>query len=311
VEQNEKRALMEALIFTSEVPLSTKQICRALKSDTAEVKKLIEELKQSYQEHHGLTVIEIAGGYRITCAPEFGERIRKLFGRTRQFRLTGPSLETLAIIAYKQPLTKAEIEQIRGVATDGVVRTLLERNFIKIVGRKEELGRPFLFGTTRIFLEHFGLKGLKDLPDASELEKMVGTIEEKEEQRLVESDPNLGRPQLLIADDELTGQWAAESAPVGESAPADITDEATVSEIGLVVSAPDFALEGESAPADLTDEPEPIGDILEPCESAPADLEVDDEPEVEPEPGLTVEPIADLPATSTAASAPVDVPAAD
>ncbi len=266
-----KRALIEALIFASEEPVSIPRLVDVVGGSKAEVRQMVDELRDAYDRFHGLTVIEVAGGFRITGRPEFAEAIRRIYGKHKQLRLTAPSLETLAIIAYKQPVTRAEVEQLRGVATDGVVRTLLERGLIKIVGRKEELGRPFLFGTTRAFLEYFGLQSLRDLPDAGELDRMVGNINERETEQYVEGDPNADRPPLRLSDEELRGLWrGGESGPVGESAPVPGPGESSPGVITEVQGDEAF----ESALADLTWD----GDPEELAESAAAALPADDEP---------------------------------
>ncbi len=253
-----RRALIEALIFASEEPLSIQRLCDVAGGTKDEIRCMVEELREAYERFHGLTIIEVAGGYRITCRPEFAEIIRKIYGRHKQMRLTAPALETLAIVAYKQPLTRAEVEQLRGVATDGVIHTLLERGLIKIVGRKEELGRPFLYGTTRAFLEYFGLQSLRDLPPVHELDKMIGTVTEKEKDRLIEGDPNAGRAALKLSDEELRGLWTApESSPAGESGAALVTQvagdaafESALADLTWSGDQAELAAAAESAPPD-------------------------------------------------------------
>jgi len=130
----------------------------------------MEELRISYlRDGRGFRLVELAGGYQLRTASEFAPYILKLFKEPREERLSQPALETLAIVAYRQPIVKAEIEAIRGVDVSGVLQTLVDRGLVRIAGRKEVPGRPFLYETTRLFLEHFGLKDTEELPHISEL----------------------------------------------------------------------------------------------------------------------------------------------
>lgn len=159
------KKIIEALLFISEKPLTADDFQRALDGMAEdEIRKTIEELRQEYLEHErSFGIAELAGGYQIVTNPEFAPWINKLFKRD-ETRLSVPALETLAIIAYKQPLTRNEIERIRGVNVDGVLKTLLDKSLIKIRGRKDAPGRPITYGTTDEFLKRFGLKGLEHLP---------------------------------------------------------------------------------------------------------------------------------------------------
>ena len=159
------RKIMEALLFVSEKPLTTEDLRQALDGlDDEKIKEAIAELREDYiKSERSFNIAELAGGYQIVTNPEFAPWIDKLFRRD-ETKLSTPSLETLAIIAYKQPLTRSEIEKIRGVNIEGVLKTLLDKNLIKIRGRKDAPGRPITYGTTDKFLEDFGLKGLEHLP---------------------------------------------------------------------------------------------------------------------------------------------------
>lgn len=159
------KRIIEALLFVSQKPLKGQEIGQAIDGmEEEKVREAIEELRQEYtKEERSFGIAELAGGYQIVTNPEFAPWIGKLFRRD-EMRLSNPSLETLAIIAYKQPLTRSEIEKIRGVNVDGVLKTLLDKNLIKIRGRKDAPGRPIAYGTTEDFLERFGLKGLEQLP---------------------------------------------------------------------------------------------------------------------------------------------------
>jgi len=166
MEENNLKSAVEALIFASEKPITAEQIKRVLGNlDTASISKIIAELQNEYEaQNRGIRVIEIAGGFQMITSSNFAPFLKKLFKNRYSDKLSKPALESLAIIAYKQPLTKSEIESLRNVNVDGVMKSLLEKNLIRICGRKKVPGRPFVFGTTREFLEHFGLKSLQDLP---------------------------------------------------------------------------------------------------------------------------------------------------
>jgi len=164
--ENNLKMVIEALLFASEKPLMLEQLKDALDNlPTDEIRKTIEELRGEYEKaNRGIRVIEIAGGFQMITAPVFASFLRKLYkGRSAQ-RLSQPGLETLAIIAYKQPVTRLEIESIRNVNVDNMVKSFLEKGLIRITGRKKAPGRPRVYGTTRQFLEHFGLKSLDELP---------------------------------------------------------------------------------------------------------------------------------------------------
>lgn len=163
--------MIEALLFASEAPLSAADIARIDETlDEEGVEALIAELKQEYaEEERAFDVVEIAGGYQLLTRPEFAHVLERYDTVPLNSRLSTAALETLAIIAYRQPVGRAEVEEIRGVGAGGVLRTLLERNLVEVVGRGEGLGRPLLYGTTRFFLEHFGFRTLQELPRSDEL----------------------------------------------------------------------------------------------------------------------------------------------
>jgi len=164
--------LMEALLFIAGEPLRLADLKEITGLREEELKDLAEELSAEYRERGGGVLIsEIAGGWQMHTNPEHSEWARKLKGGPQGAKLSPAALESLAIIAYKQPLTKAELEALRSVNSDGVIKTLLERRLIKVVGRKEAPGKPLLYGTTREFLIHFGLKDLTELPTLKELER--------------------------------------------------------------------------------------------------------------------------------------------
>jgi segregation and condensation protein B len=160
------KSAIEALLFASECPLTIEQLRQALDNlDADTIRKALEELKSEYElENRGIRLSEVAGGFRLVTATTFATFLKKLFKERYTERLSKPALETLAIIAYKQPLTRSEIESLRAVNVDGVMKNLLDKGLVRITGRKKAPGRPIVYGTTRLFLERFGLKSLEDLP---------------------------------------------------------------------------------------------------------------------------------------------------
>jgi segregation and condensation protein B len=171
----EVRAIVEALIFASPEPITPKMLFKLLADEPKEdVAAAITALKADYENRPGLQMVEVAGGYQIVTRPDLHEWVRRLFHERSSQKLTVQGLETLAVIAYKQPITALEIAEIRGVNTTGVLSTLLERHLIKIVGRKNVVGRPFLYATTKEFLIRFGLKDLHDLPKIEDMAEALG-----------------------------------------------------------------------------------------------------------------------------------------
>src|SRR2546427_4887820 len=177
--------VIEALLFSAQKPLSIREISTAIKSAEgddspnefarvreAEVAAAIEQLKTEYVEHgRAFQLIEKAEGWQLATDPKYAPWVRQLFPAPKPARLSAPALETLAIIAYRQPITRADVEAVRGVNIDGVLQTLMERGLVKIAGRAEVPGRPLLYETTQFFLDHFGLRNLDELPNVEELRK--------------------------------------------------------------------------------------------------------------------------------------------
>ncbi len=172
----ELKAVIEALIYASPDPLTPKTLFKVLESEPKEdVQVSLDALRRDYAEGlGGLHLVEVAGGYQIVTRPELSEWVRRLFHERKTQKLSVAALETLAVIAYKQPITAPEITEIRGVNTAGVVATLLERRLVKIAGRKQVVGRPFLYATTREFLIRFGLRDLNDLPKMEDMADVLG-----------------------------------------------------------------------------------------------------------------------------------------
>ncbi len=169
------KAVLEALIFASPDPLTPATLFELLDETPKEdVEQALAALQAEYDQRGGLQMVRVAGGYQICTRPELHEWVRRLFHQPSKQRLSGQALETLAVIAYKQPITSAEIAEIRGVNVSGVVGTLLDRQLVKVVGRKQVVGRPFLYATTREFLNRFGLSDLGDLPKVEEMAEALG-----------------------------------------------------------------------------------------------------------------------------------------
>ncbi|PYJ49547.1 MAG: SMC-Scp complex subunit ScpB [Verrucomicrobia bacterium] len=179
--------VVEALLFSAQKPLSIRELTTAIKgagaedelspnefarATEAEIAAALEQLKIEYvQEQHAFAMTEKAEGWQLVTDPAFVRWVRQLFPAPKPARLTAPALETLAIIAYRQPIIRADVEAVRGVSIDGVLQTLMERGLVKIAGRAEVPGRPLLYETTQFFLDHFGLRALDELPNVEELRK--------------------------------------------------------------------------------------------------------------------------------------------
>ncbi len=177
--------VVEALLFSAQKPLSIRELTTAIKgagaedelspnefarATEAEIAAALEQLKIEYvQEEHAFAITEKAEGWQLVTDPAFVRWVRQLFPAPKPARLTAPALETLAIIAYRQPIIRADVEAVRGVSIDGVLQTLMERGLVKIAGRAEVPGRPLLYETTQFFLDHFGLRALDELPNVEEL----------------------------------------------------------------------------------------------------------------------------------------------
>jgi segregation and condensation protein B len=227
----ELKFILEAVLFSAQKPLNLKEIrdvfaaapehaegndtARALKKvKEAELTAALEQLAREHEEAgRSYRIACVAGSWQFVTQPEYAPWLKALVGhRIRPPRLSQPALETLAIIAYRQPILRAEIEQVRGVAVDGVMQTLLERGLVEQVGRAEVVGRPMTYGTTAIFLEHFGLRNLEELPAADELRR----IPVQRPESLVTAEPGLATvpPEQLALPKE--GQAAPPAAPSSE-----------------------------------------------------------------------------------------------
>ncbi len=207
------KAVIEALVFASPEPLTPKMLFKLLENEPKEdVELAIRSLLGDWESRGGLQMVEVAGGYQIVTRPEMHEWVRSLFHERKTQKLSVQALETLAVIAYKQPVTGPEIAEIRGVNTAGVLSTLLERHLVKIAGRKAVVGRPFLYATTREFLIRFGLRDLSDLPKVEDLADVLGF---EPPAGLAESGPSEGRLPLEVEGAESPAD--GDAAAPGES----------------------------------------------------------------------------------------------
>jgi segregation and condensation protein B len=187
----EIKKIIEALLFATPDPLTQVKVNGIFDPDTPNLKKFVDELNEQYSnEDHSFEIRQVAGGYQLVARKEYEHLIRRLLSRSGRLSLSPAALDTLSIIAYKQPVSRYEIEAIRGVDSSGVIKTLLNRKMVKIKGRDTGPGRPLIYQTTNMFLEHFGINRLSDLPKLKEITE------------LMESDPTLGE-QIAVFQEQL------------------------------------------------------------------------------------------------------------
>jgi segregation and condensation protein B len=235
--------IVESILFASQKPVSAKELSNFLKGaaeaakenpeitcfakvKSAQLQDAIEQLEREYAETgRAFEVRESAAGWQLVTKADFAPWLRQLFPENRQARLSAPAMETLAIIAYRQPITRADIEAVRGVAVDGVMQTLLDRNLVRIAGRSEIAGRPLLYETSQFFMEHFGLKDLDDLPNASELRKIPLPKAEPPKENPAETPTET--PAEALA--EPAPEEAADNPSASDTAPSSTTDSSTPS----------------------------------------------------------------------------------
>jgi len=174
MEKNTLKSILESLLFINEKPISTGELMQVIDTCKNEIEDSLKELTAEYsQRKAGICIVKIAGGYQMCSTPDNSPWVKKMYQERNKQKLSTASLETLAIIAYKQPITRIEIEEIRGVKVDAMARKLSDLGLIKIAGRKNVIGKPFLYITTRNFLEYFGINSLKELPNLEEFTKIV------------------------------------------------------------------------------------------------------------------------------------------
>ena len=206
MEREELKSIVENVLLAADQPINASELSKIFLdgTDKAELQSILDELKEEYSSHN-LQVTEVADGYQLCTRHEYNDYIRKFLKLDRSTRLSQPSLDTLSIIAYKQPLTRQEVDEIRGVDSSGVIKTLLEKKVIGPAGRKKVPGRPIMYRTTQKFLEYFGLKDLSDLPTLEDLREVL----EGEEVPL--------QTQIEFSASEASEALTSEVEPVSES----------------------------------------------------------------------------------------------
>jgi segregation and condensation protein B len=255
----ELKSILEALLFAAQKPMSPRELREVLagavehaeearpfkKTKENDVLQHLEQLEKEYlQMARSYRLVCVAGAWQFVSLPEYAPWLKALVGeKARPPRLSQPALETLAIIAYRQPLTRSEIEQIRGVSVDGVMQTLVERGLVETVGRAEVVGRPMTYGTTPLFLEYFGLRNLDELPAADELRRIV--VQRPESLLTVEPGLATAPPEQLQAQPAEPEPAVAEPSPVTPGAGAEAS------------SGPDQVEAAPAAPSSTTPSPEP------------------------------------------------------
>jgi len=181
------KSIIEALLFAAPEPLTQARLNAIIPDEELDLAAIVEELNFDYlQQNKAITIAAVAGGYQILTIPEVHLYVQRLLNKTRRLQITPAAMEALAIIAYKQPVSKLELESIRGVGCDSVVRSLLEKELITIKGRDPGIGRALLYGTTQQFLEAFGLNSLQDLPRLKELSELMAEEPSPEETNATE-----------------------------------------------------------------------------------------------------------------------------
>ncbi len=254
--------IVEALLFASDAPLTAADLARGDETlDEDQVEAAVQELRSEYEsQERAYQIYELGGGYQILTRPEFAPYLERFDTVPQSSRLSGPALEVLAVIVYRQPIGRSEIEEIRGVGSSGVLRTLLDRGLIEVAGRGEGLGRPLLYGTTSRFLEHFGFRSLEDLPRPEELPVVLRERPDEEaasDEAVTVASPS-GEP--APPPDEAGGE-AAPDAPAAEHGTAGSGNGRTAaserSQPGAAVDAPD-ATDGP-APSQAVDAPGTAG----------------------------------------------------
>lgn len=237
------KGAIEALLFVADKPLTLESIKDSLQTvDPESIKAAIELLRNEYLERGaGVAIEEIAGGFQILTQPAYATYIRNFFKTRHKEKLSKPSLETMAIVAYKQPVTRADVEAIRGVNSDGVFTHLMDKELIKIVGRKDVPGKPYIYGTTKYFLEYFGLKSLKSLPKLEEFPDLQAPDIDQE----IEVDPEVARE--VEANPDLLPEVPASSVTAPEaSAAGPVLPDVTVSQLAERVIREEIQKDGQS-----------------------------------------------------------------
>ncbi|MEE9259201.1 MAG: SMC-Scp complex subunit ScpB [Nitrospinaceae bacterium] len=223
MEREELKAIVENILLAADQPVSVDHLQKTLMNGAEKLplKSVLEELRQEYQAR-SLQIIEVAEGYQLCTRHEYSEWVRKFLKLDKTAKLSQPSLDTLSIIAYKQPLTRQEVEEIRGVDSSGVIRTLLEKKVIGPSGRKKVPGRPIMYRTTRKFLEYFGLKDLTDLPTLEDLKE--GELEGSTAQTAISFEEPDSHGESVPGGEEDLGESVADSQPEASGSREDSPD---------------------------------------------------------------------------------------
>lgn len=274
-----RTARVEAVLLLASEPLSSRKIGQfASLADGTEARTLIRRLNRLYDSQgSAFRVEEIAGGFQLLTRPKFGSWLRRLHQTSVETRLSSPALETLAVVAYRQPVVRAEIESVRGVQCGEMLRQLMERELVRIVGRSEELGRPFLYGTTKRFLQVFGLRNLDELPRAEALRSVKGPAVNHEQQ------PAARRDEELTPNSESNEEREVKLAAALELAPEDLLDPRTAAALagaaGMVARAKDDDDDFDDDDYEDDDEGEDEDDFED--EDEDEDLEDEDDDDLE------------------------------
>ena len=242
------RSVVEAVLMTAETPVTPGQLTKLMRGITGkQLRQAVDELNDRYGEGgHAMTITEVAGGFQIVTRKEYGPWLRKFHDRSH-VRLSQAALETLAIIAFKQPVTRIEVDNVRGVESSGVVRNLMELNLIRIVGRSEGVGRPMLFGTTRDFMTHFGLRSLADLPKPKELEELLAEGERKAHAEDGNGQVAEEGEETAVTDTESAAEAAATVQEDDAELPDDELPEDELPDVGGEIAAADAQEPGEES----------------------------------------------------------------
>ncbi len=225
MEPTELRAALEAILFLSSDPTRVDDLAESLGETNDAVQAQLEEIKRIFDEHiGGFTLEQAAGGWRLTTRAEHDSVLKKYFAKKGENRLSIAALETLAIVAYRQPITAPEVSEIRGVNATGVIRTLLERRMIRVAGRKNVVGSPFLYRTTKDFLVHFGLNDIRDLPRLEEFGDLIGETINDDLVAAINATPS---PEMIAEGDGAGENEAAhfDAAELETSEPASTEDD--------------------------------------------------------------------------------------
>jgi segregation and condensation protein B len=268
---NDLKPILESLLFVAEEPLTVEKLNSVLElADKSEIRSALEELREILGNRDGgFHLREVAGGWQLRTRPEYHEWIKRMLQPSPQ-RLSRAALETLAIVAYKQPVIRADIEYIRGVDSGGVLRQLMERKLIRVLGRKEIPGRPLIYATTKLFLELFDLKDLKDLPSPKEIEELSGSSRNEAEVP-VSSDSAEYETDVETGKTEMTTEGSVEGIPDEDMAETPVENEANPPGEDEATNPAD-PTESESLSTTPAESSEPAGEWSNPDSEKNSDL---------------------------------------